>query len=250
MVNYWQDSFLSANPFQFLGLLVENIRYFFFPLPLVLFALILLIWGINIFRKEKSEFFKLSVLSFILLAIASILHIYPFSTRLILFLLPIFLLLMMKPLDSVLCGKKIKLIVVLLMMLFAFFPQFIAVNQFIHTKNISRGEYARETMDYMMKNIKKSDNIFVNSASDVEFYYYSSFYDVKNNVVLERVTNEPSEKYLALLNGLKKGYYWFYLPYDSSHTPVFEQISTWLKTKKILYSTQKGRSALLYVYVD
>lgn len=250
MVNYWQDSFLSANPVMFLVLLINNIRYFFHPMPYVLFALILFVWGINIFHKEKSEFLKISVISLVLLVVVSILHIYPFNTRLILFLLPMFLLFMIKPLDSALSAKKIKLFGVLLLMVFVFSPRMIEINQFIHTKNISRGEYPREMMEIMVKNIKKDDNIFINSASDVEFYYYSSFYDIKNNVIQERVTNDGREKYLAFLNGLKRGYYWFYLPYDSSHSPVFQIISSWVKTKKIFFSTQKDRSVLLYVYVE
>lgn len=249
MVNYWQDSFLTFNPATFFSLLIENIRYFFHPMPYVLFPFILFFWGLGILYKEKSEFFKIFIISFILLLSASLLHIYPFGARLVLFLLPLFLLIMLKPLDDAF-GKKIKLIIAWLLVFLAFYIQVTAINYFIHTKNPTRGEYAGEMMDYMMKNIKKGDNIFVNNVSGVEFGYYSSFYDVKNNVIQESVTNESSEKYTAFLNGLKKGYYWFYLPYDSSHSPVFKIILPWVKTKKIIYSIQKDRSVLLYVYVN
>lgn len=249
MVNYWQDSFLSANPLIFLSLLIENIRYFFHPMPYVLFPFILFFWGLGVLYKEKSEFFKIFIISFILLLSASMLHIYPFGTRLILFLLPMFLLIMLKPLDNAF-GKKIKFIIAQLLVFFAFYFQIIAINYFIHTKNPSRGEYAGEMMKYMMDNIKKGDNIFVNSVSGVEFGYYSSFYNVKNNVIQEAVTNESEEKYTAFLNGLKAGYYWFYLPYDSSHSPVFKTILPWVKTKKVIYSIQKDRSVLLYVYIN
>lgn len=249
MVNYWQDSFLSFNPVAFLSQLVDSLRYFFFPMPFVLFGFILFLWGVGIFYKEKSEFFKISFLSFMLLIVASLLHLYPFGTRLILFLLPIFLLCMMKPVDLALEGKKTKIVGVFLFIFFAFYPQIISINMYIHSKNISRGEYPREIMDYMIKNLKKDDNVFVNSASDVEFYYYSSFYDIKNNVIQERVTNDGKEKYVAFLKGLKSGNYWFYLPYDSSHTPVFAQILDWVKTQKILFSTQKDKSVLMYVRV-
>lgn len=248
MVNYWQGSFLSANPLTFFSLLIENIRYFFHPMPYVLFPFILFFWGLGICYKEKSEFFKIFIISFILLLSASMLHIYPFGTRLVLFLLPMFLLIMLKPLDNAF-GKKIKLIIANLLVFFAFYFQIIAIDYFIHTKNLSRGEYAGEMMNYMMKNIKKGDTIFVNSVSGVEFGYYSSFYDVKNNVIQESLMNESEEKYTAFLNGLKTGYYWFYLPYDSSHSPVFKIILPWVKTKKIIYSIQKDRSVLLYVYI-
>jgi len=250
MVNYWQGSFLNANPVFFIYLLIDNMKYFFFPMMFALLAFVLFFAGIDIFYREKSTFVEIFSISFILLIIASLLHLYPFSSRLILFLLPMFLLLMLKPLDKVLSAKKIKLVVVFLLTFFTFCPQIMAINSYIHTKNISRGEYPREMMDYMIQNIKKDDNVFVNSASDVEFAYYSSFYDIKNNVIQERVTNEPQEKYAAFLKDLKKGYYWFYLPYDSSRRPVFGQILSWINTQKIIYSTQKDKSVLMYVYIQ
>lgn len=249
MVNYWQGSFLNFNPVFFIYLFINNIRYFFFPTPYVLFLLILLFWGIRIFYREKSEFIKLFSTSFILLVIASLLHLYPFSNRLILFLLPMFLLLMMKPLDIASLDKKIKSFMVILLTFFTLYPQVVAINYYIHTKNISRGEYPHEMMDYMLKTIKKGDNIFVNSASDVEFYYYSSFYNIKNNVIQERVTNEAPEKYTAFLNHLKKGYYWLYLPYDSALQPVFQYILPWSENQKILYAFKKNKSILMYIYV-
>lgn len=250
MVNYWHDSFLNLDPVFFFSILVSNLRYFFFSMQYILLAIILLIAGINIFYKEKSQFIRIFSISFALLVILSLLHIYPFRTRLILFLLPMFLLLMMKPLDKAMFDKKIKLAMVLLITALTFYSQIVAINSYIHVKNISRGEYPHEMLDYMMKNIKKGDNIFVNSASDVEFYYYSSFYDVKNNVIQERVTNESPEKYTAFLNGLKHGYYWFYLPYDSSLKPVFQYILPWVESQKILYIVKKNKSVLMYVYVN
>lgn len=249
MVNYWQDSFLSANPVMFLVLLINNIRYFFHPMPYVLFALILFVWGINIFYKEKSEFLKISVISFVLLVVASLLHIYPFSTRLILFLLPMFLLFMVKPFDLALCAKKTKLFGVLLLMVFVFYPRVMEMNQFIHTKNISRGEYPREMMDYMVKKLKPEDTIIVNSDSDTEFEYYSSLYNIKNEIFKEKFTGKSDAEYLKLLNSFPKGYYWFYLPYDYSHTPVIPIIISWAETKKILYRYQKDISVLMYVYI-
>jgi uncharacterized membrane protein len=250
MVNYWQDSFLNANPIFFFSLLIENIRYLFFPMPFVLFPLILLLWGIGIYYREKSLFIEISATSFILLVIASLMNIYPFANRLILFLLPIFLLLIIKPLDTASFDRKIRLFIILLLTFFTFYPQIIEVNRFVHTKNVARGECPREMMDFMIKKIKPADNIFVNSTSDTEFAYYSSFYNLKNNIIQERVSKEPKEKYLAFLNALNKGYYWFYLPFDAPRVPVFQYILPWAKTQKILYSYQNNRSILMYVYVE
>lgn len=250
MVDYWQKSFVTSNPLFFLHLLVENIKYFFFPVKFVLFPLILLIWGTVIFYREKSQFINISVISFILLVIASFLRFYPFTDRLVLFLIPIFLLIIIKPLDSASFDKKIKLFITLFLMFFTFYPQLITVNNFVHIKSFSRGEHPREMMDFMLKNIKPEDNIFINNTSDTEFAYYSSFHNIKNNVIQERVTNKPKEKYLNFLNNLRKGYYWFYLPYDSCRIPVRPLITSWIQTKEVLYSYKNNKSVLMYVYVN
>lgn len=250
MVDYWQGSFLNFNPIFFMYLLTYNIRYFFFPTPFLLFALILFLWGIWLFYKEKSVFVEIFSSSFILLVIASLLHIYPFTSRLILFLLPMFLLLIIKPFDLISFDKKLKSLFLIIIALLTFCPQIIAINYFVHIKTLTRREYPREMMDYLTKNIKPQDVIFVNSSSDTEFAYYSSFYNIKNNIVQERVTKEPKEKYFSFLNSLPKGYYWFYLPYDSSRKPVFQHISIWIKNQKILYFYQKDKSVLMYVYVE
>lgn len=249
MVNYWQNSFLNTNPLFFFALFIKNIKFFFFPMPFVLFPLILLVWGIITFYKEKSFFVSIFILSFVLLMAASFLHFYPFDGRLVLFLTPMILLLVIKPLDVISLDKKIKSFIILFLTFFAFYPQIICANSYICSKNLSKGEFPHEMMQFMMKKIKKNDIIFVNNASNVEFAYYSSFYNIENRWIQERGTNKSKEKYFILLNTLPKGYYWFYLPYDYSHTLEIPIIVSWAKTKQILYKYQNNRSVLIYVYI-
>lgn len=244
MVNYWQDRFLNFNPLFFMSLLIDNIRYFFFPMPFILFGVILLFWGMGIFYKEKSKFFGIFASSFLLLIFASLLHIYPFSGRLILFLLPMFLLFMMKPLDTVLESKKTKLFIVLLLMFFAFYPQMMEINQFIHAKTFSRGEHPREMMDFIMKNIKKDDVIFVDKNSNTEFAYYSSFKNIKNKIIQEPQKVNDKE----FLNSLeKKKYYWFYLTFENPET-VIAWINKNASQIKLIYQN-KLNDYLIYAYI-
>lgn len=244
MVSGWQDSFLTLNPLHCLSLLVDNLRYFFFPMPFVLLGLILFFWGIIIFYKEKSKFIEILIPTFILFVVASLLHIYPFSTRLILFMLPIFLLFMIKPLDSAVYGKKIKLFVVLLLMFFTFYPQLIAVNQIVHIKNISRGEHPREMMEVLIKNIKPSDIVIVSNASNTEFAYYSSVYSIKNQIIQEP-QKINHEKFLNSLE--KKKNYWFYLTFQDSKM-MRDWISRNSSKNKLVYRNSIN-DYLLYVYI-
>lgn len=243
MASDWQSSFLSFNPLFSLSLLVDNLRYFFFPIPFVLLALILLLWGIGIFYREKSSFFEVCALSFIIFVVASLLHIYPFSSRLILFMIPIFLLFMIKPLDIVTVDKKNYFFLILVITFFTFYPQVIRINHFIHAKDFSRGEHPREMMEFMIKNMKPKDIIFVNNLSNTEFAYYSSFHNLKNKVI-----QEPQKiNHTEFLNSLeKKKYYWFYLTFGNSQT-----IMDWIKrnAEVITIVSSNYFDRLIYVYV-
>lgn len=249
MISGWQNYFITLNPIHFLHLLAESIRYLFFPIHYVLFALILFVWGLIIHYKEKSIFSNVAISSFIMFIIASFMHIYPFGERVITFLIPIYLLFMLKPLDLASFDKKFKLFIILVLTFFIVYPEITSAEIFIHTKHISRGENPREMTKFLVENLKPNDNIFVNNASNTEFEYYSSFYNFKNNVIRERLANKPDSKYLTLLNSLPKGYYWFYLPFDYPHSQVSPLILSWIQTNKILLNYANNRSILIYVYV-
>lgn len=247
MVNYWQNNFVTANPLFFLYLLVENIRYFFFPIQYILFSLILLIWGIKLYAQEKSSFLNISIISFVLFIIASFFHIYPFFNRLVLFLIPIFLLLIIKPLDLASFDKKFKLFIILFLLFFTLCPQIISTYKYIHTQSISKGEHPREMMGYMVKNLKINDVIYVNDLSNTEFMYYSSFYKIKNAIL-----QEPQKiDHIKMLNSIKSvnngKNCWFYLPFGNA-----TQILEWLhKNTELIKKNNFGKTndCLIYVHI-
>ncbi len=242
MVNYWQNSFVNANPFFFLHLLVENIKYFFSPSQYALFVLILLTWGAVIFYREKASFINISGIGFILLIIASFLHFYPFASRLVLFLVPIFLLLILKPLDLITFDKKFKSFIIIALTFFTLCPQMIQTKDFILTKSISKGEYPREMMEILVKGLKDGDIIFVEDSANTEFAYYSSFYNIKNQVIQEPQHSNRT----AVLNSLKKGRnYWFYLTFGNSK-PILDWVD---KNAKIIqmFHPEQSNDYLIYI---
>lgn len=249
MVNCWHNYFLTNDPLFFLHLLIESIRYLFFSIQFILLFFILFILGIIIYYREKNLFFNISILSLILLIIASFLHIYPFGERLILFLIPIYLLFMIKPLDLISFDKKINYLIIIFLISIIFYPQIISATYFFKYKTLCRGEYAREMMEFMAKKLKPDDMIFVNAFSGTEFLYYSSFYKITNKVIQEEGMNKSKEEYWTFLNSLKKGYYWFYLPDNDWHRTDIQYLLSWVKTKKILYSFRQNASLIMYVYI-
>lgn len=260
MSEFWSKEFILPNFSNFFYLFTENIRYFFSSVKHILFILILLPYGTFIYFKEKKyEFINVALLTFVFLITASVLHIYPFSKRLIIFLVPIFILLIAKPLDNVNFraerAKKLKSAIILIMMFFVLFPQFQNTILELKNQNINKGEFPREMMGYIMKNIKPQDTIFFNKGSSNEFFYYSSFYNIENKFpnkfIYENISSTPNEKYFEFLNALPPGNYWFFLPYDYSPQRVMiNYIKNWAEVNtKIIYIKEATQSALIYTHI-
>lgn len=250
IADYWADKFIRADFSNFLYLMIENIKYFFFPIKMVLFEVILLVWGIVAGVRDKNKTVLITSLAFLFVIMSSILKIYPFSERLILFILPPFLIVSLIPFDNISLNRKFKSFVIVLITTLAFYVQIPALISFIKLSNFNRGEYPHEMMEYMVKNLNANDVIFVNKASAIEFDYYSSYYSIKNKVIKEQIEDGNSEKYIEFLNGLPDGSYWFYLPYDSSHNQVFPHLLPWIQSKQIINAQPAGKSVLVYLKLN
>lgn len=251
MIDFWSDKFVLPNLSNLLYLLIANLKYFFYPANTVLFMLILSIWGIVVFYKErKYDFINIVLMTLFFLILASIFHIYPFSERLILFLAPIFIILMVKPIDYISSYFKFKSFFIIVMLLLITIPQLLYTYNNLKIKHLNKGEFPREMMAYLIHNIKPGDSVFINKASIMDYSYYSSFYNIKNNIIYERVGNNPDEKYWKFLNNLPKGHYWFFLAYDYyPQRTIINYIEKWTKQNTIiLHKTEATQSALIYLF--
>lgn len=255
LLQIWQNYFVTLNLKHFLWLITTNLQYFFEPTKYILFVLILFIWGVFILVKDNRKFLKISLISLFLLIFTSLLHIYPFLARLILFLLPIFILTITKPLDLISYKNKGKSIIIICLFAVSFYPQVTSAIQIFGAKNIDRQENPHEMMKYIQKHARPDDIIFVNKDSDAEFAYYSSVFNVKNKFIQEEIKNPDQKEYMEYLNSLKRGKYWFFLPIDYISTPVSEWVENWAKEEKVLYfyknnsNDKKNNSILIYVLV-
>lgn len=253
MVSGWQGYFITLNVKHFLWLFTENLDYLFWPCTYVLFLLIFILWGIFLLYKEKNSFFNVAVASLAFFIIVSLLKIYPFAERLALFLTPIFMLFMIKPLDLVPSQNKLKSSLIIFLFLITFYPQIIYTEELLSAKIFDKQAYPREMVEFMIKKLHPHDIIFVSEAAAPEFAYYSSFYKIKNKVIQEKIGFAPSKKYLNKLNELQNGYYWFYMPDDYVDNPVIPWVENWAKKSKIIYIKKTGKKykgMLMYVYVS
>lgn len=249
--NYWDSGFLYLNINNFLYMLKDNFDFFFFPNNFTLIAILLFIIGIWQIIKEKNKVGIICILTILLSLFVSFLHIYPIKERVALYLIPILILIILKPIDTI-TKKKLNIILIFLLTLTYFSKyNFQYFNKLIKQNIVIPSEFPREIMNILSENSKANDIIFINNASNPEFEYYSHYYNLPNNKIKEVLTSKPDAHYIELLNQLPKNrYYWFYLPYDFSHTPVIPTLIMWTKSHgNVIKLYKKKSSVLIYVYL-
>lgn len=255
LLSFWDIAFLNKSAKSILYVLLITLDYLLQPVRYTFFVFIFLIFSFVVMFKQKKEFAKISVLTLILLLSASHFNIYPFASRLTLFIFPILLLTLLKPLDFISLNKK-SLSLALSFLLISFyltafwaFPQ--KVVSYLSAKTFERKEYPREMTAFIMEKIKPADVIYVNNSSDADFAYYASFYKLKNKVIQEKIPeNITKEEYFKKLDSLKKGNYWIFAPIDFINIPVYPWLNEWASGKKILYckkNDKKEHSLILYI---
>lgn len=245
MVHNWQPYFVTPNPLHFLNLLAESFRYLLSPVQAILFVLILFIGGILIFLKAKSTSFYVALGSFLFFLLASMLKIYPFAMRVIVFLTPIYILFITKPIDLISKKEKIKSLFISILMLFIILPQIVYSYTFLNIKKVTIINNPRELMKMLDKNLKKDDIIFISKDSNCDFDYYSSFYNIKNEIIQE--PHKLGETKTALNKIPKNRFCWFFLAFEQGQsitdTDWFE------KHAKIIQEATSAQSKLVYAYI-
>lgn len=241
MVRYWADEFIRPDFSNFIQLFSADISYLFYPMNLIIFAIILAGLGILAFCREKSDFACLSGLVVLIFIISSMLKIYPLYGRLSLFLLPLFLIFMVKALDYM-YPKAMFSLVVWFMFALTFFSQIPQTIYYLKLKSLVRIENPRGFIEVLTKEIKPHDVVLVSKNSNIEFYYYSSFFDIKNEVF-----QEPSDNKSVVQFAKKKleigDKCWFFIPYNA---PL--EMDKYLEKQLILKEYSQGNTKGYLIY--
>lgn len=253
----WQNGFVNLNPMSFVIVLKVNINYFFSQSKYTLFGVILLIMSlVFVIKNVKQNISKANLLllyTFCCILIASFLEVYPIKERVALYLLPFFLILIVKPIDFInfKCGFKnaIKSLGIILMLIF--FTSAYNFNYFENMyKNIEFKKGYGDKLILLMKQEFKKDDILVYNDASSSIYQYNSmrhkFYADK--FIRINLTSYGGEYYKNLLDSLPKGnIYWFYYPYDYSTKPVISFIEEWARGKKVINVYKINTAYLLNV---
>ena len=249
MLNFWQNQFVKYDLSNLAQLNSENLNFFFINLPH--FPIIILvpciIAGFILFIKDKKyTFVIISILTYSVLISVSIMKYYPYSRRMVLFLIPLLIFYIAKITDIK------KWLASWLIFILILIPHFIFAINFINSKTINKGDFARTIIQIISENTEPDEVIVISEGSNSDYFYYNYFYNLKNKIEYLKPNISKGETNSTLLNRLPKGKYWLFLSYD--YNTMFEnikEITSWAdENGKIIFKTQSTQSTLIKLILD
>ncbi len=176
IAGYWQEGFSKGMFFSvpFFNWIIDTfLRIFNNPLGLTLNHLggFLFLLGCFYSAKEDKKFFWLFFFPILFTFIFSLVHLYPFKSRLIIFLVPFFVIFTAKGAEFLINLTKDK---------FPFTGFILIIMLFIHPVSLDvyhlfkprKLEEMNRVVDYLSKNIQKDDKVYVYYSSEYAFKYY------------------------------------------------------------------------------
>ena len=223
MTEYWNNYFININNFP--DIMQQAFGFMFLESR---FLIILSVFGLLMFLKEKHLFGKFVITLLVVLISASVLKIYPFAVRLILFLIPVFILLISKTIDY----KNTVTLLFLSIFLIGMYPNFKATfNTIVENKYNKYNTTPREIAAYLSSKIKDNDIVYVNFDSNSDYLYYKQIYNIKNKELID------TPQYINVGDKV-----WFFLVNNSDET--YEKIIK--NNYKIFYENKSKNSKLIY----
>ncbi len=249
MLSFWQTEFVSKDLSNLAQLNTQNLQYFFSNIPhlsLLLVVLCLITGFILTIKDSKLSFALISILTFSTLTVASMMKLYPYSRRMILFLIPFLIIYIVKILDIK------KWIIGCVVISFILIPHVLFAYNFIKIKNINKGDYSRTMMQIMDKNITPKETIVINEGSNADFFYYNTFYKIQNKIEYIKPNYTNNETNSNLMKRLPAGNYWLFMSYDyNTEFKNIQEITNWAeKNGKIIFKTQATQSILIRLILD
>ena len=211
LLNYWSHTFMPTSTL--FGALdwikVSFILFFENPMQLVplWFSIPLFLWGaVSIFKQDTKSFLMLS-LSTVFVLIASALHTYPFGGRLLLFLIPIFLLFIAQGLYQMIVALHLyKLIEILVVAILLINPIIMSAGHIIYPR---KREEVKPVLQYIKRHRKRSDEIYVYYGAARAFQYYSGDYNLDTETYTVGIESRTNwNNYIEDLNKLRDQRVW------------------------------------------
>ncbi|CCY24294.1 putative uncharacterized protein [Brachyspira sp. CAG:484] len=246
--NYWQYAFINKGFWAFMELLIDNIGYVFgYGLPLFLILISILFMVFKDDNRRESNF--LLCCPVLIVLICSYFEIYPFSTRLILFLIPVFILLGAKLFDYInIPVKCVYYTAVILLSLMLIAPASLYSFNKIFLKTYDDEDIVT-ALKLTQNNIKKEDVIYISDGNSILYEYYKRYFNFSNPVITDEVRFTSEEEYVNHLNSLPKGvtYYWIFAHHPNKMERL-QSVYKWARNKQDfrIYHDNKSNALIIF----
>jgi hypothetical protein len=229
LIDYWAASFAPLPPWNnwgwysnaFLNMLKDPATL---PTSVITWGIIVL--GIFSFAIKRWQFMLILLAPFLLTLFFSTFEKYPFSGRLILFLLPFLFLLLAEGIEKVrhllmkINRPAAGMVVAILVMYFLLGSLKVA---YMNIKSPPMGEDIKPVMAFIRDNRKSTDSIYVYYGARQAFEFYASTYGFNNYIISPTARNEPA-RYLEDIQNMKDTQHiWFVFSHNCSWCTVNER---------------------------
>lgn len=260
--DFWGNGFISLNLNELYNLIKYNYNYFWGGERFALLHFAMIFLGIFLLAKKKSKINILIILSLFIAILASLLNVYPFKERIILYLVPYFIIFSVAVFDFINFSKK----PVLYSLLSACLVLSYSSYNYVFFKSLF-GSYAqyqpvavrarKMPLKYLKDQYKDNEIIVYNDASEDAFIYNSlslKWNTSRVKSVKIQLSDYSKDFYYKTLDSLfsyLKDYdvFYFYYPMDFSTRPVIPYIKSWLKTNNYKYSVYYNGNNQLFIKV-
>lgn len=228
---YWGKFFISKNFSNLPKLMLYNVGYVFKSLFPILFIISSII--ISFIKDNKNRNFYLLFFPLIIAIILSYFGIYPFAARLILYLIPIFILLATKILDYI--NIKNSFIRATLFFIIAFL--IVVPTALDSYSNIIKKNYTSENIIYPLKTAinlaKNNDIIYISEGNKILYEYYKDYIKTNKKIIIEDTNYTNQNDYINHLENLESGktYYWI-MAHNPKKSERINTVYLWAKQKK------------------
>lgn len=236
--SFWQDAFISSNYFNFLKLMNRNAKYFFSG-NYVVSAFIVMSGLLKCLFRNK--FFV--TIPIAILVLLSILKIYPFTDRLILFIFPLIAIAIAELCDF---NKNIiNWISLAIIALFVIIPNFaysfesICFKKYYHEDIVTPLKYAKDLM-------KNNEKLIIDNNNLGSFNYYNLAYKFEPANVIN--VSGDIDEFMREIKKLPKGRYYYVYSHSNKRKLWVKSVHIFIKTFKDykIFSDKHGNSLFIF----
>lgn len=225
-------------------------NFFFMDSNIIIITVLGLIGIYFIYRYDRFVFWILMSPIAVCLA-ASYLGLYPFAHRLVLFILPILIIFLFKPLDEIRIDKKIFTLFFIVLYTLFFIPVGIFLSQVVQKRYSFAYSNVKSSYIQLKNDITQNELIYVSIHDLATFKIYNHNLKIpENQIIYSQPVNLQLKSYKKELDMLPHSkIIWFVLTNNEFSKKEYDCMEHWIEANtRILERKENGESIVIKAY--